>query len=334
MLNSRTLWTIVAVAVLVGLLSICADAQRLFVDSAYPNNAIWRFNADLSPAPTAGNPYAVMSNFGDVSQLTSQYKCFAVGPNDNYIYATAYYDYGAYQWGPGCEYVTRYDRTTGLKDNNWKVWLRGDTQANHGSALAFAPDGRLYASEINFGGVHLVDIANQTSMNVLNDFSTYADGLTFDSAGNAYVSARSEGVVRKYSVSGTTWTRDLSYNGDVPGSPFGLAFGSDGWLYSGTSSGGYMYRLDSAGVVDPNWTTQAITGYSMDMAFGPDGKLYVNGLWRVLTLDVATKSWDIVCYPGGTYYGQGIAWETVPEPGSLLALCMGVGSFALLRRRK
>jgi sugar lactone lactonase YvrE len=310
--------TILLVAGLASLLSAAATAQRLYVDAAWPKNDIWRYDADLSPAPAPGQTGIVFADLND-STGTSQYKYLEVGPNDNYLYVTAYYDYPPYNWSDGCEYVTRYDRTTGLKDTSWKVWLRGDTTANHGGDLTFAPDGRLYASETNFGGVHLVDIASQTSMNVLPDFSTYANGIAFDPSGSAYVTT-SGGVVKKYFVSGTTWTPDTSYAGTVPGGgAYGLTYGPDGYLYVCKYSGGYIYRLNSAGIYDPSWSAQAVTGVAIDMDFGPDGRLYVNAFTKVLSLDVTTKTWLTVYEAGvGQYYGEGISWDLTPSgPGIL-----------------
>jgi sugar lactone lactonase YvrE len=94
--------------------------------------------------------------------------------------------------------------------------------------------------------------------------------MTFDAAGNLYVSSRFEGSVYRVKPDGTyeTFATDL-------GVACGLAFGRDGTLYVGDRSG----TIFSVGPDGDATTLVTLPGSvaAFHLAMGPDDQLYVTG---------------------------------------------------------
>jgi hypothetical protein len=346
MFSSKLILLLVVVSV-IGLQLVCAAASYYYVDSAGTND-ILRYNLDGTAAPAAGQSGAVFSDLpGGVG---TGYHVIANNPADNYLYISSYYDYDAYQWGPGCNYVTRIDRTTGIWDPVWKTKTYGST-SGHNESIEFAQDGTLYALNSFVAGPTLswIDIATQTATQVYTDLGTPLavagmQAVEFGSGNNAYVSVTgTRNKVYKYTVDPSThiWTRDMSYGGSLGGAtPWEMAYNpNDGFLYVNDYNA-YIYRLNSAGVMDEispgvPWTMAAyyVAG---DMMFGPDGLLYVAGYVPFTRWDpaIGTASREVL----QSIYCSGVDFSldptVVPEPGSLVGLCFGLGSVAAFLRRR
>jgi sugar lactone lactonase YvrE len=94
--------------------------------------------------------------------------------------------------------------------------------------------------------------------------------MTFDAAGNLYVSSRFEGSIYRVKPDGTheTFATDL-------GIACGLAFGRDGTLYVGDRSG-TVFSVRSDGTAT-NIATLPSSVAAFHLAMGPDEGLYVTG---------------------------------------------------------
>lgn len=111
---------------------------------------------------------------------------------------------------------------------------------------------------------------------------TGANGLTFDSKGNLYVSGGANGTVHIVTPDGvrTVWNSGLTAERTEQRITVnGLAFGNDGLLYMANTSSGEISRvaLNSDGTLGkPELFVRDALLYGADgIAFGPDGNLFV-----------------------------------------------------------
>ena len=254
--------------------------------------------------------------------------------------------------------VYRYDSMTGaLKGVNPFVPFNGqndghDVQGPEG--MAFAPNGNLYIADVTLSNVHEYDTSGNSVASLGADASAFFSQPTdvaFSSAGDLYVVNPGFANVLK-SVGGTQ--QFAAFFGPETGgliNPGALTFGPDGKLYVldvSTSTGPAIRRYTAAGapdgnVADPNDATVISYSTSLfqpnDIAFGPDGKLYVSGL------DLGTAMGQVLRYlPNGTADGALVAVGgnyptfmafSVPEPATIaLAALAALGVAEMVRRRR
>jgi sugar lactone lactonase YvrE len=136
------------------------------------------------------------------------------------------------------------------------------------------------------------------------------DSMTLDTQDRIYTTG-SDGVIRIHDASGAllngTFVTGL---GSFPLIEFarGGAFGSD--LYALSNTAGTLLRIDSSGLATVIGSGFANT--SADLAFGPDGALYVSQLSDNTILRIALA---------------------VPEPTSVMLFALGGSALLLARRR-
>ena len=295
---------------LVGLLAccVCGAAARadLLVVSGESNQVLSYDEPDgalLDVAATVKKPFGVR-----------------VGP-DGDLYVTSY----------GYDRVMRFD--AGSRTSMGVFASGGGLSDPHG--LTFGPDGNLYVSSYDTDQILRYDGATGKFLSVFASAPDLhgPDFLQFGPDGSLYVSSSLTGAVLRFdSRSGRELGTFASGNGLV--APSGLAFSACGDLYIADRGADRVFWYDAQGRFRGTLAVGDGFGVPTDLAFAPDGELYVSGLlfnsvtrYDVTTGDmmgVATSDTDLV----GPY---GIAFTTVPEPASLLALALAP---LLVRRRR
>jgi hypothetical protein len=109
-------------------------------------------------------------------------------------------------------------------------------------ALAWGPDGKLYAATSPDGKVYAVDPEGKAET-FYDPIEKYIWAMLFDKQGNLLIATGAEGKV--YQVDRKGKARALLSSPDMHVTS--LALGDDGLLYAGSSPGGVVYRLDPAG---------------------------------------------------------------------------------------
>jgi hypothetical protein len=178
--------------------------------------------------------------------------------------------------------------------------------------MVFDSTGRLLFTDAgNFSGSSTLGVFASTGASPTKLISTPGQrlgGIAVDSADNIFLSLPN-GTIRKYDSTGTLLDADFG-NGIVGALQFGQggAFGTD--LYVMNSSG-ELLQVDSLGS-----STIIGTGFGApaDLAFGPDGALYVSEYLNDHVLRIAAAA--------------------VPEPSSLALLATGFMGLVGYRRRK
>jgi WD40 repeat protein len=252
--------------------------------------------------------------------------------------------------------VYRYNSMTGaLTGVNPFVPFTGqndghDVQGPEG--MAFAPNGNLYIADVTLSNVHEYDTAGNSAASLSSADLAQPFDVAFDSSGNLYVADTDFGKVLR-SIGGTQPLTELfpSQAGKLT-IPTALTFGPDGKLYvldASNNTGPAIRRYLADGTVDgtagdPNDATfisYATTSFQPnDIAFGPDGKLYVSGVdldffnGQVLRYS-ANGAPDGMLVASGTTYPTFMAFSNVPEPASIALLAMaGVGLLFAVRRKR
>jgi sugar lactone lactonase YvrE len=239
--------------------------------------------------------------------------------------------------------VYRYNPTTGAQIGGPYVSYNGQNDGHDvfgPNGMAFAPNGNLYIADTTDSKVHVYDTAGNSVASMDSPEMSQPTDVAFDAAGNLYVVNPANANVL-VSVGGTqplaeffaTQTGGLTI-------PSALTFGPNGELYvldSSNGTGPAIRRYTAAGAADGTVISYATTFFQPnDIAFGPDGKLYVSGL------DLSLNAGQVLRYlPNGTADGiliaSGPSYPTfmtfsVPEPASLVLMAIA-GVILLVRRR-
>lgn len=180
-------------------------------------------------------------------------------------------------------------------------------------AIALGPDGLLYIAEFTGSKIRCLDPVSGAvttfagsgtrgsldSANPLTARFCYPRGLAFDAAGNLFVSetlddnAGGGNVIRRIdavtravtTIAGQPGAPSASVDGSGSGirlaGPHGIAFGPDGRLYVGDSSGvSQRLRRLTYDALGGAWSSETLTDPNTIagnvLAFGPDGLLYTN----------------------------------------------------------
>jgi hypothetical protein len=239
---------------------------------------------------------------------------------------------------PNLAVVNRYNATTGQQIGGAFIPFANDaSQLDGAEGIAFGPDGNFYvADELDNGPVKAFD----SNGNHLTNYDTVggnAEAVAFDPAlpGDIFVATGS--TIEQINLS--THQDNIIVQGDSDTFSNGsdLAFGPDGKLYvldtSGSTPQILRYNADGTGqTVFTNFSSPSFSPAIFepaDMAFGPDGHLYVSGLsleslnsqqGEILQLsDDGSTSNEFVTNLNAPGF---IAFTAVPEPTSLL-LCAG-----------
>ncbi len=249
----------------------------------------------------------------------------------------------------GLDAILRFDGTTG---QSLGVFAGGEPGSGPNiqpgqtldgpNALAFGPDGYLYVVSNHNNRVVRYDGVTGAFVDVFQQFPGSAGlvGLTFDHAGDLYVTRNDTDAVVKWNPTSQTFVDFVPGGSGGLNLPLNIAFGSDNALYVAAQNTNAVLRYD--GVTGAPLPAPGKTGavfaegggldIPMDIAFGPDGNLYV-AAWStdgILRYDGATGQFIDVFAPGDGLPGSN-SLLFIPEPASLMLLVLG--GLALGRRR-
>jgi glucose/arabinose dehydrogenase len=248
---------------------------------------------------------------------------------------------------PNLAVVNRYNATSGLQDPGAFVTYANDaSQLSNPQGMAFGPGGNLYVADLGDNGP--VKAFSPTG-GYLTSYATTggnAQAVAFNPAtpGDLYVATGS--TIERINLATHDDTVIVQGSSDTFSNGADLAFGPDGKLYVlDVSSGGpqiLSYNPDGTGqTVFTNFSSPTFAPaifQPTNMAFGPDGHLYVSGeslnsptaqQGEVLRLTAdGSSSTEFVTNLNTPGF---LAFNDVPEPGSL---SLFAGTLFLLRRRR
>jgi sugar lactone lactonase YvrE len=193
----------------------------------------------------------------------------------------------------GSEYtdeVLRYDATTGAPAG--ASGLPGDpvfVSAGSGgldgtSGLCFGPDGNLYVTGRNSFNVIRYDSTTGQPLGRLNTSGagalSWPEGLTIDVAGTVYVASAGNDLVQRYNEATGAYLGAVSST--ALASPKDVKIGLDGLLYVLSSGNLRILRFTTGGTYVDDYVPAGSGGMTNNptrMNFGPDGDLYVVGVY-------------------------------------------------------
>lgn len=302
------------VALLLALAAPLADAAGLFVSNASGDDVL-RFDAGSGaflgvfvPAGSGG-----LDNPGGL----------AFGPDGNlYVSSRAT---GA---------VLRFDGTTGAFLNTFVA--PGTGGLGQPVDLAFGPDGHLYVSNFTLVPPDNILRFNGATGAFIDVFATEA---TFNTprhiefgAGVLWAAGEADRIWRFDALTGAFINKPLSDN------PRGLALGADGLMYASTSFSGVFRHDPVTGAIVDTFIPGLLPLGDNDIAFGPDGNLYVGGGDRVRRFDALTAAFidDFVAAgSGGLADARYLVFAAdVPEPASATLVAFAAAALLRLRRRR
>jgi WD40 repeat protein len=249
---------------------------------------------------------------------------------------------------PNLAVTNRYNATTGAQVGGAFIpYANGPSQVSNIQGIAFGPDGNFYAADEGDNG------PVQAFTNTGSYLSTYAtqggnaEAVAFDPAAPNYVYVATGSTIEQINL--TTHNDNILIQGDSDtfSNAGDLAFGPDGKLYvldvSSADPRILQYNAGGTGQTvfadfnSPEFASEIFQ--PADMAFGPDGSLFVSG---TNLESLSSQQGEILkISPDGSSFGDFVtnlnapgflAFTPVPEPGSIAVL--GAGSLFVLRRRK
>jgi hypothetical protein len=200
----------------------------------------------------------------------------------------------------------------------------GNTMSVPGQ-MANGPNGNLYVAD----GAGAVDVFNATTGAYLSQFGSSQlvtpSGLVFTSAGDLYVSDSSggNGFVDEFDSSGNYLAQLIGPGTDGLSYPNALTIGPDGNLYI-ADEGGDIYKYNFTTLVLSVFATDA--GAALNLAFGPNGNLYVMSSLNGGTVDVFNGTGDYISAFGdtSTAVGGGLGMAFGPDGNLYVADSNGV----------
>jgi len=252
------MWIAAAVAVL----AAPSPAQYLYVHSFNGDN-VQRYNDTTGVAAPFSSPITVTAGGGSVIGLTS--------PNDLFVTSGKPLTAAPHS-------IKRYNRTTGA--------LIGDFVATLGASNTgpqqpvFGPDGHLYVPIWNSGSAPLLRFDGTTGAALSNA----ATGLQFpfDVAfsphdSNVYVTDGFSSRVRRFNpATGALVGTFVAAGSGGLSNGVGLKFGPDGDLYVASAGSDAVLRYNgTTGAFIGIFTSGGSLDQPYDMAWGPDGHMYV-----------------------------------------------------------
>ena len=204
--------------------------------------------------------------------------------------------------------------------------LIGNTDLDKSIGVIVGPDGNWYGTGEVSGNVYRYNTDGNTSKVIATGFGE-ADGLAFGPDGNLYVADWVNNVVYKitHNTTDDSYTKTAITISTPINNPYGVVFGPDGHLYVSSYSDHSVHRLeynenDPGDPGDPNDDTFTESVYISgglgglnspeQMAFGPDGKLYLTsaGSNEILRYNPETSDMDVIATLPSGGKPEGIAF--------------------------
>jgi sugar lactone lactonase YvrE len=287
---------------------------------------------------TTGAP---LPGFADIALLGAT--GLAVGPDSN-LYAANTIP----------SQVFRYDAATGTQIGAAPfVSFNGQNDGHdvqNPQGMRFGPGGNLYIADETDSNVHVYGPAGNSLTTFTGPSVTQPTDVTFDAAGNLYAaSGGGVAILHPGDAAFSDFVTAFSGPGVPPlNNPGSLAIGPDGRLYvldiSASSTEVVAYATNTgpnpAGTVFVSFTGPDLGLFQpADLAFGPDGKLYVSGLdfntsfGEVLRFTAAGAADGV--FETGLVNPTFLAFST-PEPASMVLFAVGIPMLlvAASRRRR
>ena len=206
--------------------------------------------------------------------------------------------------------------------------------------MRFGPNGNLYIADETNSNVHVYGPTGNSLTTFTGPSVSQPTDVTFDAAGNLYA-ASGGGIAILHPGDSAFSDFVVAFSGPgVPplNNPGSLAIGPDGRLYvldiSASSTEVVAYATNTgpnpAGTVFVSFTGPDLGLFQpADLAFGPDGKLYVTGL------DFNTSFGEVLRFTAAGVadgvFESGLVNPTflvfsasIPEPASMVLLAIGI----------
>jgi hypothetical protein len=320
-----------AAGFLVPFLSAAVSRADLFV---VDNGGVDRFDSTTGAVVQTNG----QNTFATLSGATG----ITVGPDGLVYVGTS--DFGS---DPNLAVANRYNATTGAQVGGAFIpFANGPSQLSNIQGIAFGPDGNFYAADEGDNGPVKVFTSTGTYLTTYATQGGNAEAIAFSSAAPNDVYVATGSTIEQINL--TTHSDNIIIQGDSDtfSNAGDLAFGPDGKLYVLDVNSGdpriLQFNADGTGqsvFADFNSSEFASEVFQpADMAFGPDGDLFVSGL----NLDsLSSQQGEILqISPDGNSFADFVTnlnapgfltFTSVPEPASISVLT--IGPLFVLRRR-
>jgi hypothetical protein len=248
---------------------------------------------------------------------------------------------------PNLAVVNRYDASTGQKIGNGFVkYVNDPSQLSVSEGLGFGPGGNLYVADQGDNGP--VKVFDNTGAFVTSYIPQggNSQAVAFDPAMPNKLFVTTESTIESFDL--TTHANAIVVQGQTGtfNAATDLAFDPAGTLYvldASTSGGPQILAYPNADATKQTVFASFVTStfQPSNMAFGPDGLLYVSGIdtgaltsqqGEVLKLSANGSSSSV--FVANLNTPGFLAFTAVPEPGSALMVALGVVAISFRRRAK